>query len=210
MQNVIDHNRSRRRESSLSSVTNGDAAPAVSNAGARGDLTAYVGYGLRRAQIATFQHFIRTLAEVDLRPAQFSVLALIDANPGIMPTRAGAAMGIKKANFVPLAAELEGRGVIRRVARDGRSHGLFLTAKGKRLLTRARELHDAHHDAVVRKIGEPEYKRLLSLLGRIVELEGEDVPTTKKGAARRSLSKSKAAPRRGSATRRNHEATDPA
>ena len=181
------------------------------NAGSRGDLSAYVGYALRRAQIAVFEHFIRTLSEVDLRPAQFSVLALIDANPGIMPTRAGAAMGIKKANFVPLAAELERRALLRRVARDGRSYGLFLTAKGRRIMGRARELHDAHHEALVGKIGERAYHRLLKMLERIGELEEAEPSATAraKGSALRSLSKSAVARRRESASRQSREATDP-
>src|ERR1700741_1379249 len=41
-----------------------------------------VGYFLRRLQVAIFKDFIRTLAPVDGRPAQDSVLVLIDAHPG--------------------------------------------------------------------------------------------------------------------------------
>ena len=45
-------------------------------------LTEHLGYLMRRAQIWVFQDFIRTLAAVDIRPAQYSVLTVINANPG--------------------------------------------------------------------------------------------------------------------------------
>ena len=45
-----------------------------------------VGYRLRRAQLHIFQHFALHFAEFDLRPAEFSVLALIADNPGSKQT----------------------------------------------------------------------------------------------------------------------------
>ncbi|MDB5070283.1 MAG: MarR family transcriptional regulator [Candidatus Eremiobacteraeota bacterium] len=142
----------------------------ATDAGALGPLHAYVGYVLRRAQIAVFQDFIRTLAGVDLRPAQFSVLTLIDANPGIVQSRACSALGIQKANFVPMLQELEKRGLTRRVPVDGRSNGVFLTAKGRALLKRARSLHDRHHARITKLIGEPEQRRLIATLDRLATL----------------------------------------
>ena len=47
-----------------------------------GRLVGHLGYFVRRAQLWIFQDFIRTLAEVDIRPAQYSVLLVIKANPG--------------------------------------------------------------------------------------------------------------------------------
>jgi DNA-binding MarR family transcriptional regulator len=143
----------------------------ATDAGVLGPLHAYVGYVLRRAQIAVFQDFIRTLAGVDLRPAQFSVLALIDANPGIVQSRACSALGIQKANFVPMLQELEKRGLTRRVPVDGRSNGVFLTAKGRALLKRARSLHDRHHARITALIGEPEQRRLIATLERLAALD---------------------------------------
>ena len=144
----------------------------ATDAGVRGPLHAYVGYVLRRAQLAVFQDFIRTLGQVDLRPAQFSVLALIDANPGIVQSRACDALGIQKANFVPMLQELEKRGLTRRVPVDGRSNGVFLTRKGKSLLKRARSLHDRHHARITALIGEPEQRRLIATLERLAALDG--------------------------------------
>ena len=46
-----------------------------------GYLDGLLGYRLRRAQLAVFQDFITSMRDYDLRPAQFSVLAIIRAHP---------------------------------------------------------------------------------------------------------------------------------
>src|ERR1700716_3076810 len=79
-------------------------------AGEFGPLTEYVGYALRRAQLKVIQDFIESLGELDPRPAHFSVLTIIDANPGLLQSRACAALGIQKANFVPRLDAVERRG----------------------------------------------------------------------------------------------------
>jgi DNA-binding MarR family transcriptional regulator len=195
----------RRRVSQRTTAKNAGDEIAAGDAGELGPLTEYVGYALRRAQVAIFGDFIRTLAEVDLRPAQFSVLTVIDGNPGLLQSRAGTALGIQKANFVPLLRELERRGLVRRVPLDGRSNGLHLTAAGKRLLGRARRLHDQHHGRVEALIGESERPRLIATLRRLAALAnaGEDPAD-----APRSLSRSAGAPRRAAAKPRSRPASD--
>ena len=58
-----------------------------------GPLDNAVGYLLRRAQLAIFDDFIRTFADLGLRPATFSVLVLIDRNPGLNQSEISAALG---------------------------------------------------------------------------------------------------------------------
>jgi DNA-binding MarR family transcriptional regulator len=111
-------------------------------------LMSFVGYAVRRAQIAIFGDFLESLREVDLRPAQFGVLVVIDDHPGMRQSDVCAGLGIQKANFVPLISELEARGLVVREpgANDRRAYALHLTAQGAALLRRARELH-ARHEA---------------------------------------------------------------
>jgi DNA-binding MarR family transcriptional regulator len=176
-------------------------------AGERGPLTEYLGYALRRAQVTVFADVIGALSEIGLRPAQFSVLAVIDANPGVLQSRACAKLGIQKANFVPLLDGLQRRGLLRRVARDGRANGLHLTDAGRRLLVRARRIIDRHEQRVCASMTAPERKRLMTALKRIAGLDGV---SAREGpaAAPRSPSGSAAAPRRGSAARRSRAASD--
>jgi len=171
-------------------------------AGKHGPLTEYVGYALRRAQLKVFADVIAALADLDLRPAQFSVLAVIDANPGLLQSRACAKLGIQKANFVPLLDGLQRRGLLRRVARDGRANGLHLTDAGRRLLARARTVVDRHERRVAGWMSPLERKRLIATLNRIAGLDDVSAGEGRAGAPR-SLSRSAAAPRRGSAATRS-------
>jgi hypothetical protein len=81
-----------------------------------------VGYFLRRLQIAIFKDFIRTLAPVDVRPAQYSVLVLIAANPGRSQAVIGKALNIERARLARILHELERRQWIERrlSSADGR------------------------------------------------------------------------------------------
>src|SRR5690606_18479962 len=48
-----------------------------------GALEGHLGYYIRRLQVWVFQDFIRSLAPLEIRPAQYSVLTVIGANPGL-------------------------------------------------------------------------------------------------------------------------------
>src|SRR5436853_1820743 len=79
-----------------------------------GPLPGLIGYMLRRAQIAVFQEIFRSFGEVNIRPAQFSVLTVIAHNPGLTQSQVSAALGIKRTNFVALLDSLEERGLAER------------------------------------------------------------------------------------------------
>jgi DNA-binding MarR family transcriptional regulator len=135
-----------------------------------GPLTDYVGYVLRRAHMATMAGFLDALAEVELRPTQFAVLTLINENPGVRQTEVCAALGIQKANFVPLLNELQRRGLAVRKAgvADRRSSALHLTGRGVEVLRRAYELHAAWEAKLTAKLGPRGREQLLSLLTRLM------------------------------------------
>jgi len=139
-----------------------------------GALPNVVGYMLRRAQLAAFQDFLRSYAEVDIRPAQYAVLTVIERNPGLRQSQVSAALGIKRANLVALLDSLEHRGLAERVpvASDRRSYALHLTEEGAALMRKLAEVNAAHERRVTGKIGEPGRRELLRLLHGIVEAVG--------------------------------------
>src|SRR5215213_4034487 len=98
-----------------------------------GVLDGHLGYFLRRVQVWVFQDFIRTLASIDLRPAQYSVLAVIGANRGLSQADVAQLLGIERARLVRLLDRLEKRGLTQRLASpiDRRSHALQLTVAGQ-------------------------------------------------------------------------------
>jgi len=134
-----------------------------------GLLPGLIGYALRRAQVAVLQDFHRSMAEHDIRPAQFSVLEVIKHNPGLRQTLASFALGIKTTNFVPLLDELERRGLVGRrpIAGDRRAKGLFLTPRGSDLTARLEQLAGEHEARLVARIGAEDKARLVALLRQL-------------------------------------------
>ncbi|WP_374299908.1 MarR family winged helix-turn-helix transcriptional regulator [Ferrovibrio sp.] len=138
-----------------------------------GLLNGLLGYRLRRAQLAVFQDFMTTMKDYDLRPAQFSVLAIIAANPGLKQSRVSEALGINRANFVALLDELEQRKLARRAAAAGdrRSNALYLTPKGEAFLKDAyQHLLQSHEQRIETALGDTDKQLLLGLLDRLAAL----------------------------------------
>jgi DNA-binding MarR family transcriptional regulator len=131
-----------------------------------GRLVGHLGYVVRRAQIWIFQDFIRTLAEVDIRPAQYSVLLVIEANHGLSQSAISETLGIERARLVRLLDSLEARRFVqrRRSRSDRRSHVLSLTAQGRTALARIKALADEHEQRLAQKVGSGSRKTLLRLL----------------------------------------------
>lgn len=136
-----------------------------------GPLSRMIGYALRRAQLAVFDDFIASLAELNLRPAQFSVLLLLDRAPGSTQSAVAASLGIKRANFVAMMDDLEERGLAERTVSpsDKRSHAIFLTENGRKTLDRARTLAQRHEARQIAKLGDGGVEALLMLLGRLAK-----------------------------------------
>lgn len=138
-----------------------------------GHLSGLLGYMLRRAQLSVFQHFIVNMKDFDLRPAQFSVLAIIQANPGLKQSRVSEALGINRANFVALLDELEKRKLAKRAPAPGdrRSNALYLTPKGEALLDAAFHHLQRHHEHRLDELlGDADKQRLLALLNKLAAL----------------------------------------
>jgi DNA-binding MarR family transcriptional regulator len=134
-----------------------------------GPLPGLIGYALRRTQVAVFADFIATLAALELRPAQFSVLLLIRLNPGRKQSDIAEALGIQRPNFVAMMEALDGRGLTRRSpsAVDRRSYALELTEAGHRLLDEALALVARHEARVRADLDAAETEALVALLARI-------------------------------------------
>jgi DNA-binding MarR family transcriptional regulator len=129
-------------------------------------LDGHLGYFVRRLQVWVFQDFIRTLASVDISPAQFSVLVVIGANRGLSQAELALTLGIERARLVRLLDRLEARGLIQRLqsSADGRRHALQLTPQGRVLLKRAKALAAGHQRRLKEKLGAERHAALLEAL----------------------------------------------
>jgi DNA-binding MarR family transcriptional regulator len=129
-----------------------------------------LGFHLRRAQVALFRHFARTVgATTDITPGLFGMLQVIAANPGLAQSRLAEAMEVERSTIVKVVDQLEARGLIERVASavDRRSHCLELTESGRAELARMERLVIAHEADLTAKLSPAERRTLADLLIRL-------------------------------------------
>ena len=129
---------------------------------------------MRRAQLGVFRDFLNAAEDLGFTPAEYSVLKVIELNPGLKQVHVCEALGIKRANLVAMINGFEKKGIVKRrpSAHDKRSHALHLTKKGERvyaiLEVRVRELNRRLAEC----LGEENRDDLLKLLQRIVDFYG--------------------------------------
>ncbi|MHA6195479.1 MarR family winged helix-turn-helix transcriptional regulator [Pseudomonas wadenswilerensis] len=130
-----------------------------------------IGYALRRAQLKLFQNLIARLSVHDLRPAQFSALAIIEQNPGLMQADLARALAIEPPQVVPLLNKLEERALAVRIRckPDKRSYGIFLSKTGETLLKELKQIaSDSDRDATA-ALDDAEREELLRLLKKVYQ-----------------------------------------
>jgi DNA-binding MarR family transcriptional regulator len=135
-----------------------------------GELSELLGYVLKRAQLKVFEDFLRCVESLQLTPAQFSVLILLEKNPGRNQTEIANTLGILRPNFVAMLDGLESRDLCTRMrsTNDRRSHILVLTDKGRAVLARAKKLVASKHEARLNDVlGPANRAALLSMLSKI-------------------------------------------
>jgi DNA-binding MarR family transcriptional regulator len=137
-----------------------------------GELSELLGYVLKRAQLKVFEDFLRCVAPLQLTPAQFSVLLLLDKNPGRNQTEIANTLGILRPNFVAMLDALESRDLCARMrsANDRRSHIVVLTDKGRAVLARAKKLVATKHEARLNEVlGAANRAALLDMMAKLAK-----------------------------------------
>ncbi|MDN5000314.1 MarR family winged helix-turn-helix transcriptional regulator [Bradyrhizobium sp. GCM10027634] len=147
-----------------------DASEGLPDALQLGELSEQLGYVLKRAQLKVFENFLRCMASLQLTPAQFSVLLLVEKNPGRNQTEIASTLGILRPNFVAMLDNLESRDLCARIrsTNDRRSHILVLTDKGKAVLSRAKKLVATKHESRLNELlGQANREALIEMLSKI-------------------------------------------
>lgn len=138
------------------------AKPARPKLLASGDLSHSLGYRIRRAQLWVFKDVSRRLAAFEISPAQFSVLSVIEANPGVNQLAIAQSLSIERAGLGRLVDHLERRGLVQRSASavNRRYYVLYLTGAGTALLGRLRPAIAESEKALAGKIGPRAFREL--------------------------------------------------
>lgn len=131
-------------------------------------VTEFAGQLFFRLWRATHTRAAEAFAELGLTPASFALLNVIGAREGANQQQLGAAMGIDPSTMVALIDQLEELGLAKRrpSARDRRAREVLITAKGRRVLDRARTMVAEVEDEVLGGLDGSERAQLIELLRR--------------------------------------------
>jgi DNA-binding MarR family transcriptional regulator len=135
-------------------------------------LSDLAGFVVHLANLQLYRDYYERFAgnAAGLTLGAFSVMALIDANPGLRQGAAAEALLIKRSNMTKLINRLERQGLVRRRAsgRDRRSVGLHLTPLGRRRLGLMLPAIAAHDAEATAPLDVRERRLLVGLLGKVV------------------------------------------
>lgn len=128
-----------------------------------------LGYNIRRAEIALWRDFSRTVGEGEVRPALFSLMILVEANPGVAQIDIANQLDIDKATVVGLVHRLQQRQCVtcEQSKQDRRRQGIYLTERGQRELDKLRQEMLDHETRFTRLFSPEELAQLFTLLRRI-------------------------------------------
>jgi DNA-binding MarR family transcriptional regulator len=119
--------------------------------------------------------FNEALEPLGLQPRHFGVMNLIDSHPGTTQRDLVHDSLIDPSSMVAVIDELEEMGLAERRPHpdDRRKHAVHLTAKGKRTLSRAREVATAMAKDLFAPLDRDEVATLRRLLRKLAGLDGE-------------------------------------
>jgi DNA-binding MarR family transcriptional regulator len=128
-----------------------------------------LGYNVRRAQIALWRDLTRSLGGTEVPPAVFSLMVLVEANPGIAQIELANQLDVDKATIVGLVNRLARQKWVTRNQStvDRRRQGILLTALGQRELDRLRQIMIEHEARFTRLFSQDELTQLFAFLRRI-------------------------------------------
>lgn len=132
-------------------------------------LHSFLGYHIRRVQLANFRNFARYVRKPKATPTQFTMLVLIDANPGMSQVDLGAILDMDRATTMTVVDKLESRKwvVRKRSTVDRRKHELHLSAQGRTALAAMKKQVEEHESVFAQRLTQREKGELLRLLKKL-------------------------------------------
>lgn len=130
-----------------------------------------------------------SLAEADLTPLQYGVLAYLnkdDGEPGIDQVGLAARLGVDRNNASVIVGELEKRGLVERrvMGGDRRGRHVYLTPQGEKLYQHLLPKNAAANDRILAPLQPRERELLRDLLVRVIQ---GNAAYARPGAGRRKM-----------------------
>jgi DNA-binding MarR family transcriptional regulator len=136
-----------------------------------GPLPGYLGYQIRQAQAAVFRNLMASITDLELTPGEYSLLTMLDENPGISQVDLVAVYHLDKSTLSLAVGRLVKRGLVRRTRSrdDERYYALWLEQPGRVLLQRVRARVEAQERTMDAALRRGERKLLLDMLERVTQ-----------------------------------------
>jgi MarR family transcriptional regulator, organic hydroperoxide resistance regulator len=145
------------------------AAPQKKSSVDRAGVDDFIGYRIRSAYVAVRRHFDEAMKHLDLTQKQGGVLWLIGSNSGVSQIALANELGMDRASMMAIVDRLQDRGLIvrKRSSEDGRRQELYTTAKGRKVLGKAKTALAAHEKWIAGHFSSRELNALMDALQRI-------------------------------------------
>lgn len=141
-----------------------------------------LGYQIAQASISTLAVFEALAGQaLGLRPVEFTILMLINENPGVAPAKLAQALAVTAPNITLWIDRLAKRDLVTREKNetDKRGQHLYATAEGKKLASDAASRLVTGERAAFASLSQGEWYLLLELLHRVATMRPKAPPATK-------------------------------
>lgn len=135
-----------------------------------------LGYQLAQAAIVTSQVFEAEVGGAQaLRPVEYTVLALVQANPGVTARQLARALAVTPPNVAAWLERLQGRGLLRRQRSqaDARMQHITCTERGAALARQATQRLLAAEAQALNTLSAAERAMLVELLHKVALARGK-------------------------------------
>jgi DNA-binding MarR family transcriptional regulator len=128
-----------------------------------------LGFLLSQLGFIASRRFHTVMAAMDLEPRQFLLLRFLAGDEGRSQQALGERLRIPASRMVAIVDSLEERGLVERRLNpsDRRTRALYLTAAGRRMLTRAMRLATEYEGTLGTSLKADERRQLVRLLQRL-------------------------------------------
>jgi DNA-binding MarR family transcriptional regulator len=128
-----------------------------------------VGYHLKRSYVQVIEHFHMDMSEINLRPAEYSILSMIAENNHVTAKKLSKALNIAPPNLVNLIDLLESKQLVSKSVNesDRRSQILHLTTLGEIQLAKAIETSAKSQQEALSNLSPKEVGELIGLLRKV-------------------------------------------
>ncbi|HTP74091.1 MAG TPA: MarR family transcriptional regulator [Burkholderiaceae bacterium] len=134
------------------------------------ELLRLLGYNIAQAAIPAYKLFETLIGlPLGLRQVEFSILSLVQTNDKVTPKRLSTALGVAAPNLTIVLDRLEQRQLVKRTRspHDGRVQHIELTARGRTLHAKAKQVADTMEGDLLDRLSPAERAMLFELLQKV-------------------------------------------